>query len=246
MILETLPETFDTFKLNYSMNKLEYTVTELMKELQTAEALTKKKRAQGEVHATASTSGSKKRPRNAEKKNQPKVQTKKKAPKALKLDKSNDKCHHCNEPGHWRRNCPAYLKTKVKGIVLITEACLVADNVSSWIIDSAATNHICCSLTSFRKSKSLEDGDFCFKWGDGSVVSAKAVGSVTLSFEDRFLNLNNVYYVPSIGKNLISVAQLLEQDYYLKFIKNGIRISFSNSFVTDACMKNGLFYINPT
>ena len=73
MILETLPETFDTFKLNYSMNKLEYTVTELMKELQTAEALTKKKRAQGEVHATASTSGSKKRPRNAEKRNQPKV-----------------------------------------------------------------------------------------------------------------------------------------------------------------------------
>ena len=100
MILETLPETFDTFKLNYSMNKLEYTVTELMKELQTAEAFTKKKRAQGEVHATASTSGSKKRPRNAEKKNQPKVHTKKKAPKAPKVDKSKDKCHHYNEPGH--------------------------------------------------------------------------------------------------------------------------------------------------
>ena len=28
MILETLPESFESFKLNYSMNKLEYTVTE--------------------------------------------------------------------------------------------------------------------------------------------------------------------------------------------------------------------------
>ena len=28
MILETFPESFDTFKLNYSMNKLTYTVTE--------------------------------------------------------------------------------------------------------------------------------------------------------------------------------------------------------------------------
>ena len=83
-----------------------------------------------------------------------KVQKKKK-PRAVKVDKSNDKCHHCNEPGHWRRNCPAYLKTKVKGIVLVTKACLVADNVSSWIIDSAATNHICCSLTGFRKRKKL-------------------------------------------------------------------------------------------
>ena len=81
MILETLPESFDTFKLNYSMNKLEYIVTELMKEIHTAEGLTKKKRTQGEVHATASTSGSMKRPRKAEKKNQPKVQKKKKTPR---------------------------------------------------------------------------------------------------------------------------------------------------------------------
>ena len=78
-------------------------------------------------------------------------------------------------------------------------------------------------------------------------MSAKAVGSVTLSFEDRTLNLNNVYFVSTFGKNLISVARLLEQDYCLKFIKNGIRISFpDNSFVTDACMKNALFYIYPT
>ncbi|EXC08067.1 hypothetical protein L484_001473 [Morus notabilis] len=37
MILETLPEMFDNFKLNYSMNKLNYSLPELIKELQTAE-----------------------------------------------------------------------------------------------------------------------------------------------------------------------------------------------------------------
>ena len=192
------------------MNKLEYNVTKLMKELHTAEGLTKRKRNQGEAHATeykASTSGSKKRPHKAEKK-----------------------------------NCPAYLKAKEHSIVLITEAYLVADNVSTWILDSAATNHICCSLTGFKKTKSIEEGNFCFKWGDGSLVSTKAVGSVTLSLEDCTLNSNNVYFVPTFGKNLISIARLLEQDYCLKFIKNGIRISFSdNSFVTDTCMKNAIF-----
>ena len=45
MILETLPESFDTFKGNYSMNKLEYIVTELVKEPHSAEGLTKRKRA---------------------------------------------------------------------------------------------------------------------------------------------------------------------------------------------------------
>ena len=39
MILKSLPKFFDTFKLN----KLEYTVTELMKEIHTADGLTKKK-----------------------------------------------------------------------------------------------------------------------------------------------------------------------------------------------------------
>ena len=46
------------------------------------------------------------------------------------------------------------------------------------------------------------------------------------------------------GKNLLCVARLCEQDYCLKLIKNGIRISLTNnSFVTDACMNNVLFYI---
>ena len=76
-------------------------------------------------------------------------------------------------------------------------------------------------------------------------MSTRAVGS--LSFEDCTLNLNNVYYVPSFGKNIISVARLLEKDYCLKFIKNEMRISFpDNSFVIDACMNNALFYIYPT
>ena len=42
LILETLPENFDNFKLNYNMNKLSYSLTELMKELQAAEALLSK------------------------------------------------------------------------------------------------------------------------------------------------------------------------------------------------------------
>ena len=55
----------------------------------------------------------------------------------------------------------------------VTDACLVADNVSTWILDSATTNHICCSLTGFKKTKSLEEGEFSFRWGDVSLVSAK-------------------------------------------------------------------------
>ena len=63
MVLETLSDSFDTFKLNYSMNKLSYNLTELMKELQAAKALfSKGKNRGGEAHLSvnrASTSGTK-------------------------------------------------------------------------------------------------------------------------------------------------------------------------------------------
>ena len=41
MVLETLPPSFNHFKLNYSMNKLEWSLTELMQQLQIAEAMEK-------------------------------------------------------------------------------------------------------------------------------------------------------------------------------------------------------------
>jgi hypothetical protein len=37
MVLETFPDSFSQFKLNYIMNKLEMTPTKLMKELQIVE-----------------------------------------------------------------------------------------------------------------------------------------------------------------------------------------------------------------
>ena len=57
---------------------------------------------------------------------------------------------------HWKRNCPTYLKeVKAKGTLLVIEACFVADSTSSWIVDSGATNHVCCSLQGFRENKRL-------------------------------------------------------------------------------------------
>ena len=51
IVLEMLSDLFDTFKLNYSMNKLSYNLTELMKELQAVEVLfSKGKNRGGEAH----------------------------------------------------------------------------------------------------------------------------------------------------------------------------------------------------
>ena len=43
MIIETLPDSFSQFKLNFNMSKMDMTLSELMKELQVAEAIMKPK-----------------------------------------------------------------------------------------------------------------------------------------------------------------------------------------------------------
>ena len=42
IILQSLPESFKQFRLNYNMNKFQYTLAELLKELQAAEGLNRK------------------------------------------------------------------------------------------------------------------------------------------------------------------------------------------------------------
>ena len=130
MILETLPDSFDSFKLNYSMNKLKYSLSELMKELQAAETLFNKgKNKVGEANLSVKKGSSSKFKKSA------KASTSKPAPtphaepkEGAKRDQSEDRCHHCNQVGHWRRNCPKYhtvvQKRKRKGCALCNSSML--------------------------------------------------------------------------------------------------------------------------
>ena len=248
MILETLPESFDSFKLNYSMNKLSYSLTELMKELQAAEALFNKgKNKVGEANLSVKKgSGSKFKKSN-------KASTSKSASKPLVApkvddavkDQSEDRCHHCNRTGHWKRNCPKYLnevnKKKRKGCALVTQACLVADSYNSWIVDSGATNHICCTLQGYKERRRLEPGEFSFSWGNGALVSATSVGSVKLYFSsNRFMVCKDIYYVPDFGRNVLSFGQLIKQGFVLN-VNDGFDIYFNGKLITTACLVNDLF-----
>ena len=140
-------------------------------------------------------------------------------------------CFHCGVDGHWKRNCPKYLadlkeKKKGKFDLLVLEACLVEDNSSSWIVDSGTTNHVCFSLPILSSTRKLADGEVTMRVGSGQIVSAAAVGTARLEFENnKFLVLENVYYIPGFSRNLISVSMLHEQGFKISFNNNSIVIS---------------------
>ena len=63
------------------------------------------------------------------------------------------------------------------------------------------------------------------KVGTGTIVSALVVGVVKLEFGNKFLVLNNVYYIPSFWGNLISIFRLFEQLFHVSFNNNRVIIS---------------------
>ena len=131
-----------------------------------------------------------------------------------------------------------------KGSILVTEACLVTDYCSySWIVDSGATNHICNSLKEFRETRKLSEGQFSLRWGTGATVSAKAVGSIKLFFiSNKFIVLNDVYYVPNFGKNIVSVACLVNNGFSFSF-NNGIEIFRNDCLICKGYMYDNLYYL---
>ena len=134
-------------------------------------------------------------------------------------------------------------KKKGKYDLLVPEACLVEDDLSPWIVDLGATNHVCSSLQMLSSSRELPDRDVTMRVGSGEVVSAKAVGVARLNLRNKFLVLNNVFFIPSFRRNLISVSMLHEQLFIISFINNEIVISRNGLDIFHAKPKNGLYVL---
>ena len=104
---------------------------------------------------------------------------------------------------------------------------------------------MCSSLQALKKTKELQDGDLTLRVGKGESVSAKAVGEVRLVFNNKFLILNNVYYVPNILRNIILISQLCEQLLTISFNNNAIVIYRNDMEICSTCLKNGLYVLYP-
>ncbi|KAB7525493.1 hypothetical protein F8C76_17835, partial [Flagellimonas olearia] len=151
------------------MSKMDMTLSELMKELQAAEAIMKPK---AQVHFFQSSS--KLNPKGKKfKKKQNKGKGQKKGNAGNAKDKGTDdkpkgKCFKCGLKGHWKKDCPKLLAKKGTSFSYYIETCLVVDSTDSWIVDSGATNHICNSLQGFQIMQRIEKGEFAFRVGTGA------------------------------------------------------------------------------
>lgn len=253
LVLQSLNSSYSQFVMNYLMNEIEKPLTELLSMLRTAENNMKKA---GPAPIMMVQKGNAKGNWKGKKKIGSKSFAKpnSKTKQALKPKggvAKEGECHFCGKPGHWKRNCHAYLEEvkKRKGSTTSDSGIYVIEvNLStstSWVLDTGCGSHICVNVQGLRRSRTLAKGEVDLRVGNGAKVAALAVGTYHLSLPTGLvLELEDCYFVPAISKNIISVS-CLDKKGFSFIIKNNRCLFYLNDICYGvAQLFNGLYILD--
>ena len=80
---------------------------------------------------------------------------------------------------------------------------------TSWVLDTGYGSHICLNEHDLKRNRALAKGKVDLRVGSGVRVAALAVGSYDLTLPTWLvINLENVYFVLTINKDIILVSCL--------------------------------------
>ncbi|GJZ84085.1 zinc finger, CCHC-type containing protein [Tanacetum coccineum] len=95
----------------------------------------------------------------------------------------------------------------------------ISTDESLWYLDNGVSNHMTGIRTHFKEI----DGKFSgrIRFGDGSYVEIKGRGSILLECKNKEQKIiPNVYYIPNLKNNILSLKQLRENGYKIVMQNN--------------------------
>ena len=126
---------------------------------------------------------------------------------------------------------------------MVVEVNLV-ENKIDWVLDTGATKHLCANKELFHNLEDAADGE-CVYVGNTKTVGVLGKGKVFLKLTFRkTLALNNVLYVPSLRRNLVSSGLLNKAGLKIVFEADKVIITKNGDFVGKGYLADGLFVLN--
>lgn len=165
------------------------------------------------------------------------------------------RCYNCNKPGHYAADCwskPANQdeqsnfaeaskgEEEVPTLLLAHEEETGQQNV--WFLDSGASNHMCGKKDFFEEL--TEDVHGNVSLGDSSKLQVEGKGKIKFFTKDgKSEYISNVYYVPNMKSNILSIGQLLEKGYIIHMESGSLSLrDAQDRLVTQVQMaKNRMF-----
>ncbi|CAL9122892.1 unnamed protein product [Musa textilis] len=92
---------------------------------------------------------------------------------------------------------------------------LKEDQSMTWYLDTGASNHMCGIKDLFSEIDTSYSGNITF--GDMSQRPVRGKGQILLELNNgKELYISDVYYVPDMKNNILSLGQLLEKGYNIE------------------------------
>lgn len=158
------------------------------------------------------------------------------------------RCYRCKKVGHIIKDCPKPAQKKtVKDKTDNSKAFLIALSANikrgQWYIDSGATGHMCSEksiMSDVSDEKSIEvsvaNGDKLYTAGKGCVKVNLKNGIVK--------TISNVFYVPNLTTNLLSVSALVNKGFRVVFSSGRCRILDNGTVVATATLCDGVYRLD--
>lgn len=115
----------------------------------------------------------------------------------------------------------------------------------NWLIDSGCSDHIVNDEKYFYKYKKL-DNPVKIRVGDGFGLISEKIGNIMMNFRVGYrshkIEIHNVYFVPSMKRNLLSVSSIVNRGNMIKFKNETAEIYDSNNEIVSVAKKNNKLY----
>ncbi|CAL9226316.1 unnamed protein product, partial [Arabidopsis halleri] len=159
-------------------------------------------------------------------------------------DKSNIQCHYCKKYGHMQVDCwkkqneekqASFVEEDVQPRLFMAYKSLDVSK-TMWYLDSGCSNHMSGIKSMFKEID--ESYKLKVKLGDDKEVQVEGRGIVVVHNGDGNLKLiYDVYYIPELSQNLLSVGQMVENNCSIFFDGNVCVIKNKKSGCTLAVVR---------
>lgn len=141
--------------------------------------------------------------------------------------KDERRCFVCNKPGHLAKNCKlrrtegadlSFEETDDESHMLFSvteEEVSSQEDDDTWLVDSGCTNHMTKEVKYFiTLDRSIK---VPIKVGNGQRIITAGKGNIQVMTSQGEKIIKEVFFVPDLARNLLSVSQMISNGYGVLF-----------------------------